>query len=87
LTARGFEYSFQFQMIVCLCHAVSDRKIEETIDAGATSLAAIERACGAGGDCGACQPMLAAMLGEACNECPRQRRDIPAGYLLPLAEV
>lgn len=40
-------------MILCLCRGVSDRTVETVIADGACTPAQIERACGAGGDCGA----------------------------------
>ena len=46
-------------MIVCLCRAVCEQKLGEAIDSGASSLDAVQSACGAGGDCGACLPMIA----------------------------
>jgi bacterioferritin-associated ferredoxin len=43
-------------MIVCLCHAVSERDLENLVESGACATAAdVEKACGAGGDCGACR--------------------------------
>ena len=41
-------------MILCLCHAVSDREVDDLIRRGANSPAAVGQACGAGTDCGAC---------------------------------
>ena len=41
-------------MIVCICHGISDREIEEHIHQGARSVADVARRCGAGTDCGSC---------------------------------
>jgi bacterioferritin-associated ferredoxin len=41
-------------MYVCICRAVCDREVEAAIDGGATTVEAVTKACGAGGDCGAC---------------------------------
>jgi len=49
-------------MIVCLCANVSERKVIAAIEAGATSLRAIERRCGAGAGCGSCRGALRAYL-------------------------
>jgi bacterioferritin-associated ferredoxin len=49
-------------MIVCLCHGVSDKKLDQIIEDGADSLKAVERACGAGGDCGSCRFQIAKKL-------------------------
>ena len=46
-------------MIVCLCRAVCEQMLGETIASGAASVDAVTSACGAGGDCGACLPMIA----------------------------
>lgn len=52
-------------MYVCLCHAVTDRKIRKAIARGATSVDEITRACGAGSGCGGCRPELDALLRAA----------------------
>jgi bacterioferritin-associated ferredoxin len=41
-------------MIVCLCHAVTERDLERVISDGATTVEEVGRRCGAGTDCGAC---------------------------------
>jgi bacterioferritin-associated ferredoxin len=52
-------------MILCLCRGVSDHTVEHVIAGGADSVAAVERACGAGGDCGACGELLEALVERA----------------------
>jgi bacterioferritin-associated ferredoxin len=49
-------------MILCLCHGVSDRTVTAVIAAGARTVDQVERACGAGGDCGACRDLLEALV-------------------------
>jgi bacterioferritin-associated ferredoxin len=49
-------------MILCLCRGVSDGTVEAVIADGACTPAQIERACGAGGDCGACGDLLDALV-------------------------
>ena len=51
-------------MIVCICRAVCDRELKTTIAHGARSLDEVERACGAGGDCGSCRPDIERLLSE-----------------------
>jgi bacterioferritin-associated ferredoxin len=51
-------------MYVCVCHAVSDAEVNVAIDDGADSVAAVTRACKAGGDCGRCHEQIATMIGE-----------------------
>ena len=55
-------------MILCLCRGVSDRTVEAVIADGACTVAQIERACGAGGDCGACGDLLDALVERARDE-------------------
>jgi bacterioferritin-associated ferredoxin len=65
-------------MIVCLCHAVSDRTLQAEAAAGRT-LAEIATSTGVGSDCGACAETVARLVsqpgpcqGEPCDACPRQ---------------
>ncbi len=52
-------------MILCLCRGVSDHAVERVVAAGAETVADVERACGAGGDCGACGELLQALVERA----------------------
>jgi bacterioferritin-associated ferredoxin len=54
-------------MYVCVCHAVTDEEVRESIDAGATSVDAVTRACRAGGDCGSCHGMIEQMIEERAS--------------------
>jgi bacterioferritin-associated ferredoxin len=54
-------------MIVCLCHGVPERVVDETIAAGASTVKEIGLACGAGMGCGACHCMLAKKLATQCS--------------------
>ena len=55
-------------MSVCLCHAVSERKIREAAGSGAATVAAVARSTRAGTCCGACvhevRTVLARVRGE-----------------------
>ena len=51
-------------MFVCVCLAVTEREVLAAIDGGASSVAAVTRACRAGGDCGACRGHIAKMIDE-----------------------
>jgi bacterioferritin-associated ferredoxin len=51
-------------MYVCCCRAVTKRHVEKVIDEGATTVDDVTRACGAGGDCGACCGMIEEMIEE-----------------------
>ena len=59
-------------MIVCSCHAVSDREIRRLAREGAASPRAVAEACGAGSCCGGCRMTVAAILNEV--EAAQDRR-------------
>ena len=45
-------------MYVCVCLAVTDQEVNDAIEGGAATRQEVTRACGAGGDCGACHDMI-----------------------------
>lgn len=49
-------------MIVCSCFAVSASEVEELVEEGAHTVAAVSAACRAGTDCGACRTQLAEII-------------------------
>ncbi len=49
-------------VIVCMCHWVSDREIQEAIDQGAATVDAIRDVCGVGLSCRARLPEVASLL-------------------------
>lgn len=51
-------------MFVCVCHAVSDVEVRKAIEGGARTREEVTRACGAGGDCGACHGCIEDMIEE-----------------------
>ena len=62
------------RMIVCLCEGISEREIRDAARRGAATLPAIQRACGAGGDCGACRPQVRKIAREV-RSTQRQSND------------
>lgn len=46
-------------MRVCHCHGITDREIRSCVRAGAVTVEAVGRACGAGLSCGGCKPLVA----------------------------
>jgi bacterioferritin-associated ferredoxin len=72
-------------MIVCICKRVSDRKIDDTIQAGATTVDGVGRACGAGTGCGACRDEIQGMIDESrCGRrCEASRLKVLSPYLEP----
>lgn len=51
-------------VLVCHCRAVNDRQIEAAALCGAGSVREIVTACGAGGVCGGCRPVIEEILSE-----------------------
>ena len=49
-------------VIVCMCHAISDRELARVIADGAATLEEVGRACRAGTDCGCCREMIRVLL-------------------------
>jgi len=49
-------------MLVCHCNGVSEREVERAIASGACTHRAVARACGAGGLCGGCRPLIDELL-------------------------
>lgn len=68
-------------MIVCLCHSVSDRTIDQAIDEGCSSVTQVARNCKAGTDCGACRTQIKEMLRDA----DRARGVAPTSGLFPVS--
>ena len=58
-------------MIVCSCHAVTDREIRRLARAGACSVREVAESCGASSACGGCHASVVAILDEM--DAPRER--------------
>lgn len=65
-------------MIVCSCHAVTDREIQRAARAGARTPCQIAEMCGAGSSCGGCRETVHDLLAETHREHPL--RAVSAGY-------
>jgi bacterioferritin-associated ferredoxin len=66
-------------MIVCLCHAVSDRTVRQLArDGRCSTVGDVARACGAGSDCGACAADLARILRVERSGGPRREEQLAA---------
>ena len=48
--------------MVCLCHGVSERKVERAIEHGATTIDEVGYACRAGTSCGVCRETIDQMI-------------------------
>ncbi len=55
-------------MYVCVCRAVTDKEVSKVIEDGAETVEEVTRACGAGGDCGACQNHIEGMIDDHCEK-------------------
>jgi bacterioferritin-associated ferredoxin len=51
-------------MIVCLCEAVSDRKVKRLARRGVDNLNDMARSCGAGSQCGSCHKDLHKIINQ-----------------------
>lgn len=51
-------------MLVCHCKGLSDRAVRKAVKSGACSVGEVARACGAGGDCGSCRPVIQEIVDE-----------------------
>jgi bacterioferritin-associated ferredoxin len=65
--AYGIDYHSQYQegmklVIACVCRAISHRKILTVIENGASTVEEVVARCGAGSDCGACEPLINSLL-------------------------
>ena len=51
-------------MYVCVCNAISDRRVRAVIDDGAATVGQVYRACGSQPQCGRCRTTICDMLGR-----------------------
>ncbi|MAE74008.1 MAG: (2Fe-2S)-binding protein [Bdellovibrionaceae bacterium] len=52
-------------MFVCVCKAITEDQLQETLKKGHKSLEEVSGSCGAGSDCGSCLQRLQAYLDQA----------------------
>jgi len=67
-------------MYVCLCRAVSETTIVDTIRGGATTVEAVGQACAAGTNCGKCRTSIEFMIlreQELVSLAGREQRETP----------
>ena len=55
-------------MIVCVCEAVSDRRIRAEVRDGHHTVRSIGRSCGAGTDCGQCRSAVKQLIAQTRSE-------------------
>lgn len=71
-------------MIVCICKAVSDRRIRGLVAEGASSLRDLSRELGLGTCCGKCVPQAREVLSEALTTQPIKLADLGGMSTAPL---
>ena len=52
-------------MLVCHCHALSDRAIRKCVRDGAETRKEVAKACGAGSSCGGCLPVVDRIINQS----------------------
>lgn len=57
-------------MYICVCKAVSDKRIRQLVDEGATSMRELKQCLGVGSQCGKCVPAAQQLLSDSL---PKQR--------------
>lgn len=57
-------------MYVCLCKAVTDRQIKESITGGASSFAEVRRSLGGSTQCGKCMQQAKSIVETATKKAP-----------------
>jgi bacterioferritin-associated ferredoxin len=62
---------------VCLCEAVTSGTIVDAIEAGARTVADVEKACGAGSVCGKCRRNILILIDQHQGDAPPARKGWP----------
>ena len=57
-------------MFVCICNAITDRQIQETVAAGASSLSDLQAQLGVATYCGCCSDLAASFLTGSNAQAP-----------------
>ena len=65
-------------MYICICNAVTQRQVEESAKAGATSVEELTASLGVGAGCGRCRECASELLREACSALHGQPAFCPA---------
>lgn len=72
-------------MFVCVCKAVSDRKIRQAVDSGVHSVKGLKDRLGLGSCCGRCVPEARALIEQARNARIASHTIVPLSSLAPAA--
>ncbi len=69
-------------MIVCICKAVSDKRIRRAASEGVVSLRDLSRELGVGTCCGKCVPQAREVLSQAIESNPMKLSDLIAPAMM-----
>ena len=66
-------------MYVCVCHAVTEKHVDEAISRGCRSVRDLGELLGVGRTCGRCSSCAHEIIREACcAECPTEPTNFPS---------
>lgn len=72
-------------MIICVCHRLNCRKVDEAIAAGAVTPKAVQAHHGNQFQCGKCKPEICERLKASANEVQVQTVSSPIRWSSPIA--
>lgn len=64
-------------MYICVCKAVSDKRIRQLVDEGATSMRELKQCLGVGSQCGKCVPAAQELLTHTLQNQNKFTNQIP----------
>lgn len=64
-------------MYICVCKAVSDKRIRQLVDEGATSMRELKQCLGVGSQCGKCVPAAQELLTQSLHQQTKFTNQIP----------
>lgn len=64
-------------MYICVCKAVSDKRIRQLVDEGATSMRELKQCLGVGSQCGKCVPAAQELLTQTLHQQTKFSNPIP----------
>ena len=64
-------------MYICVCKAVSDKRIRQLVDEGATSMRELKQCLGVGSQCGKCVPAAQELLTQTLLQQTKFSNPIP----------
>lgn len=72
-------------MYICVCKAVSDKRIQQLVAEGVTSVRAISHLTGLGSCCGTCVPQAREVVAAAESSQPVRLADLTPAQMGPVA--